>query len=151
MAESAYEFLGSHELLTLATASNDGKPHATPIFYVSDQATVHFSLAEGSTSARNVADNPRASIGIGDAPDPGQTWDDAKGVQIDGTVVKLQGDEAKAAADKFRSRYPHLGDAVSAGPFYRLDPQDVRYVHNDVPTDEDFEALGAHWYREKVQ
>ena len=150
MAESAYEFLGSHELLTLATASTDGKPHATPIFYVSDRATLHFALAANSTAARNLADNPRASIGIGDAPDPGQSWEDAKGVQIDGKVVRLDGDDASAAAEQFRSRYPHLGDAVTAGPFYRLDPEDVRYVHNDIPGDEDFEALGAHWHREKI-
>ena len=150
MPQSAYEYLASHELLTVATASADGVPHASPVFYVSDGPVVWFSTADNTQTGQNLAANPYASIAVADAPDPGEDWSHARGLQIWGPVTRLDGDETAAAQAKFAASYSHLGDKALDSPFYRLDPSEVHYVHNDQAGDEDFEALGVHWVRETV-
>ena len=147
MAQSAFEYLSSHVLLNLATASGDGRPHAAPIFYVSEGNAVFFSMAPTSESARNVEANPVASISVADVPDD---WTKARGLQITGRVSQVSGDEQARVGALFQERFSFLQDAASY-PYYRLDPEEVHYVHNDEEADEDIEALGVHWHRETVQ
>ena len=147
MPQSAVEYLAAHELLTLATASRSGTPHAAPMFYVSDGSAVYFSAAPGSRTAANLAENPVASVGVADRP---ADWGQARGVQIDGTVTELDGADESRAAELFGTRFPHLGDAVNHTHYWRLDPTDIRYVHNDERGDEQLETLGITWQREAV-
>ena len=147
--EAAFEFLASHELIMLSTASKDGVPHAAPSFYALDGRRILFTTSSKSHTGQNLAANPQAAVAAGDAPDPGQTWDDAKGLQIVGTVRELTGDEAKAAADKLRASYSHLGDKILQSNFYALEPTSVDYIHNaQSGGDSEFEALGVNWERE---
>ena len=78
MADPVQDYLGSHSLLTLVTASKNGIPHVAPVIYVNDGTTVFFSIAPGSTSAANLAENPVAAIGVADSPDD---WNAAQGAQ----------------------------------------------------------------------
>ncbi len=151
MPESAYEYLASHELLTIATASADGVPHAAPVFYVSEGPVVLFSTSDSSQTGQNLAANPYASIAVADAPDEGQDWSHARGLQIWGPVTRLDGADAEDALAAFRQAYPHLQDEVVSSPFYRLEPDEIHYIHNDEPGDETFEALGRAWRRETVE
>ena len=98
MADPVQDYLDSHSLLTLATASKNGIPHAAPVIYVNDGTTVFFSIAPGSTSAANLTENPVAAIGVADNPDD---WNAAQGAQLAGNVTKLSGDDAKKAAGLF--------------------------------------------------
>lgn len=150
MPESAYEYLASHELLTIATASGAGVPHAAPVFYVSDGPVVMFSTSDGSQTGQNLAENPYASVAVADAPDEGEGWSHARGLQIWGPVTRLTGEDAAAAEAAFRHAYPHLQDEVMSSPFFRLEPDEVHYIHNDEPGDENFQALGVKWRRETV-
>jgi uncharacterized protein YhbP (UPF0306 family) len=147
MAESALEYLKSHYLLVLATASGGGAPHAAPMFYASDGGTVYFSAPDDSQTARNLKENPRAAVAVAEMP---SEWTKARGLQLEGTVTELNGDEEARAADLFSSRYPFLGDAVRHTHYWRLDPAAVHYVHNEEPGDEHFESLGQGWERETV-
>lgn len=142
MADPVLDYLGSHSLLTLATASKNGIPHAAPVIYVNDGTTVYFSIAPSSTSAANLAENPVAAIGVADNPDD---WNAAQGAQLVGNVSKLSGDDAKKAAGLFTQRFSTLGDAVDSAPFYRLQPHDVRYVDNKSGSGDKTEALGQAW------
>ena len=151
MPQSAESFLAQHELLTLATSSKSGEPHAASVFYATDGTTIFFSVPPGSVSHRNLKENPRASVAVGDAPDEGEDASAARGIQITGDVSDIDGDEEKAAGAKVSARYPYLGDVFSGGDFFRLDPTEVHYVHNDEDGDESFEALGVTWKRETVQ
>ena len=151
MPHSAQEFLAAHELLTLATASSSGEPHACSIFYISDGTTVFFSVAPNSQSHKNLKENPRASIAVGDAPDEGQDASAARGIQITGNVVDIDGDEERDTGAKVAARYSYLDDVFSGGDFFRLDATEVHYVHNDEAGDEAFEALGVQWLRETIQ
>jgi uncharacterized protein YhbP (UPF0306 family) len=151
MGQSAEAFLADHELLTLATSSKSGEPHACSVFYATDGTTVYFSVAPGSQSHQNLSENARGSIAVGDAPDEGQDASAARGIQITGDVVDVHGDEEKQAGAKVAARYPYLGDVFSGGDFFRLDPTEIHYVHNDEDGDESFSALGVEWKRETVK
>lgn len=146
MPQSAFEYLSQHVLLSLATASKDGRPHAAPIFYVSDNQKIYFSMADGAESTRNIEANPVASVSVADVP---QDWGRARGLQITGPVSKASGDEQARAAELFKSQFSFL-ENVEQYTFYRLDPEEIHYVHNDEDADEDIEALGIHWLRETI-
>jgi uncharacterized protein YhbP (UPF0306 family) len=145
MANSVLDYLGSHSLLTLATASKGGIPHATPAFYANDGVTIYFSVAPDSTTAENLSENPVAAVGVSDEP---EQWGQSKGAQLKGKVTKLSGDGAKPAIEGFKARYSFLGDAVTNSTYYRLDPHDVRYTDNSASgQDEESNALGVAWKR----
>ncbi len=146
--EAAFEFLGSHELIVIATASNDGVAHAAPSFYAIEGRTIYFSTSPKTHTGKNIAANGNAAVAAGDAPDPGQTWSDAKGIQITGKVRELTGDQATAAATKLRANYSHLGDSILQSHFFALEPTSVDYIRNAPDGDEEFEPLGVDWTRE---
>src|SRR5689334_9334436 len=83
MATTVLDYLSSHSLATLATASKGGIPHATPAFYANDGVTIYFSVADDSTTARNLAENPVAAVGVSDEP---EQWGQATGAQLKGAV-----------------------------------------------------------------
>ena len=141
--DAAYEFLASHELLSLATASSDGVPHCAPSFFAIDGRNIVFTTSDQTTTGQNLLSNPVAAFGEGDAPDEGQTWDDAKGIQIVGKVVPLTGADADAAADKLIASYAHLGDSVRQSHMFRLEPTKVKYLHKG--HSDEFDALGVSW------
>ena len=111
--ESAYEFLASHELLVICTASKEGVPHAAPSFYALDGQDILISISDKSRTGSNLASNPVAAVGAGDAPDPGQTWDDAKGIQIQRQATLLDGAAAECRQAR-RSRRPTATSATAS-------------------------------------
>ena len=54
MPESAFEYLSSHSLLFLATASSDGNVHVAPMFYATEGRGVFFSAPASSETAAAV-------------------------------------------------------------------------------------------------
>jgi len=147
MPESAFEYLNSHSLLFLATASSDGKVHVAPMFYATEGKSVFFSAPDISETAANLKQNPTAAFAVADPP---RDWNKARGLQVTGPVTELDGaDEGKAGA-LFQSKFSHLGDDALHSHYWRLEAADVRYVHNDESGNESFETLGQTWTREKV-
>ena len=59
MADPVLDYLGSHSLLTLATASKNGIPHAAPVIYVNEGTTVYFSVAPSSDQRVEPRREPR--------------------------------------------------------------------------------------------
>jgi uncharacterized protein YhbP (UPF0306 family) len=147
MSESLSEYLDRHRLLALATASAAGIPHASSAFYANDGISLYFSTAPDSVTSKNLAENPFAAIAIADVPDD---WGQSKGVQISGSVVRLEGDEAAKAAALFGQRYPSLGEESGDAPYYRLDPNDIRFVDNAEAEGEELHALGITWRRNVI-
>jgi uncharacterized protein YhbP (UPF0306 family) len=146
--EVALEFLDSHELIVLCTASSAGVPHAAPSFFVLDGRNVIFTTSDRTQTGQNIAANATASLAAGDAPDEGQTWSDAKGIQITGKVIELSGDDAVSAAGMLRGRYRHLDDRILQSHFFRLEPTSIDYIAHADDGDEEFEPLGVDWTRE---
>jgi uncharacterized protein YhbP (UPF0306 family) len=147
MPESAFEYLNSHSLLFLATASSTGNVHVAPMFYATEGKAVFFSAADGSETASNLKQNPTAAVGVAD---PVSDWSKARGLQIEGPVTELDGADEEAAGRLFQTKFPHLGDAAMHTHYWRLDAQDVHYIHNDEGGNERYEALGQTFSRETV-
>ncbi len=146
--EAAFDFLASQELLMICSASTDGVPHSAPSFYVLDGRDILFTTSAESRTGKNLLANPLASVAAGDAPDPGQTWDAAKGIQISAKAILLEGADAKSAGDKLMAAYAHLGEGILQSTFFRLSPTSVDYIRNAPDGDEEFEPLGVDWKRE---
>lgn len=147
MPESAFEYLSSHSLLFLATASKSGNVHVAPMFYATDGKCVYFSAPDGSETATNLKENPTAAFAVADPPGD---WSKARGLQVEGPVTELTGDDETKAGELFQAKFSHLGDAALHSHYWRLDAADIRYVHNDEQGNEQFETLGQTWTREKV-
>jgi uncharacterized protein YhbP (UPF0306 family) len=147
MSESLSDYLDRHRLLALATASAASIPHAASAFYANDGISLYFSTAPESVTSKNLAENPFAAIAIADDPDD---LSQSKGVQISGSVARAEGDEAAKAATLFRQRFPSLGDGVDEAPYYRLDPNDIRYVDSEQSDGDELHALGVTWKRNVI-
>lgn len=147
MPESAFEYLSSHSLLFLATASTDGNVHVAPMFYATDGKAVFFSAPDSSETAKNLKQNPTAAFAVAD---PVTDWSKARGLQIEGSVTELHGDDEAFAGGLFQKKFPHLGDDALHTHYWRLEAGDIRYVHNDEAGNESFVTLGQTWTREKV-
>ena len=62
MSESPFEYLSSHSLMFLATASVAGDVHVAPMFYASEDKAIFFSAPDGSATSDNLKANPVAAI-----------------------------------------------------------------------------------------
>ena len=147
MPESAFEYLNSHSLLFLATASSSGDVHVAPMFYATEGKAIFFSAPDGSETAANLKQNPKARhrrrrparrLEQGARPPDRGIGHRAR--------RRRRGGRRRAVPGKF----PHLGDAALHTHYWRLDADDVRYVHNDEGGNETFDSLGQTWTREKV-
>jgi uncharacterized protein YhbP (UPF0306 family) len=147
MSESAFEYLNSHSLLFLATASSSGNVHVAPMFYATQDKAIYFSAPDSSETAKNLKANPTACVAVADPP---ADWSKARGLQIEGSVSEIDGDHEEEIGKLFQAKFPHLGDAALHSHYWRLSADDVRYVHNDEGGNETFETLGQTWSREKV-
>lgn len=147
MPETALEYLESHSLLFLATSTSDGDVHIAPMFYATDGKSIFFSAPDGSATSENLKDNPVGAIAIADPP---ADWGEARGLQIEGPVTELDGEHEEVAGRLFQAKFPHLGDAAMHTHYWRLDAEDIHYVHNDESGDERYESLGTTWTRETI-
>ena len=145
MPESAFEYLNSHSLLFLATSSSGGDVHVAPMFYATEGKAIFFSAPDNSQTAKNLKSNPKAAIAVADPP---AEWSKARGLQIEGSVTELGGEDESTVGKLFQSKFSHLGDAAMHSHYWRLDATDIRYVHNDEAGNESNDALGQTWPRE---
>jgi nitroimidazol reductase NimA-like FMN-containing flavoprotein (pyridoxamine 5'-phosphate oxidase superfamily) len=145
--EAAFDYLKAHELMFLATASKSGNPHVSPMFYACEGSKIYFSAPPGSETDRWLKENPIAEIAVSEMP---SEWAKATGLQIEGPVTELDGDEETHAGELFKSRYPFLGDDAMHTHYWRLDASEVVYMHTDENNaDETASSLGQTWAKSK--
>jgi nitroimidazol reductase NimA-like FMN-containing flavoprotein (pyridoxamine 5'-phosphate oxidase superfamily) len=145
--DAAMEYLKEHELLFLATASKTGNPHVSPMFYACEGNKIYFSAPPGSETDRWLKENPVAEIAVSEMP---EEWSQARGLQIEGPVTELDGDEEAHAGELFKQRYPFLGDAAMHTHYWRLDAQEIVFMHTDGKNaDETAQSLGQTWAKSK--
>jgi PPOX class probable F420-dependent enzyme len=63
------DFLKSHEVCRLATASKDGMPHVTPVIYALDGNAFVIAVDYGTRKLANLKENPKASLVVDDYGD----------------------------------------------------------------------------------
>jgi len=85
------EFIKSHDMCVLATASKDNIPRATPIWYNSEGTTLYMVGDEG-TKLNNIRANPKVGIGIHDIR---TSFQSVKGIRITGEATLITADNPK--------------------------------------------------------
>ncbi|HWP61761.1 MAG TPA: pyridoxamine 5'-phosphate oxidase family protein [Candidatus Paceibacterota bacterium] len=114
----ALEFLRSHTAGVLATVSREGKPHASVVYYTSDEHfSIYFLTLASSRKYQAMQANPWAAFVVG-------TMDVPQTLQIEGPVVQLH------AEDEMGKHLPDLmqrltSNATYFAPITKMDPADI--------------------------
>jgi len=115
---AALQFLKSHTAGVLATVGQGGKPHASVVYYTSDdQFSIYFITLASSRKYQALQANPWTAFVVG-------TLDVPQTLQIEGPVVELRQDEDKG------KQLPQLlerltSNATYFAPITKMDPADI--------------------------
>lgn len=121
------EYLAAQQILTLATASPRGVPHAATLLYVNDGVRLAFWMQPETMTARHLEENPVVAFAI---DRPGGTWRETQSLQGTGECRQVR-DPAEIArlGDRFGQKYS-TATAKRAGSlvFYHLTPTSLAFV-----------------------
>ncbi|WP_332675469.1 pyridoxamine 5'-phosphate oxidase family protein [Aromatoleum sp.] len=133
---AALDYLGTHRVMTLATHGSDG-PWAAAVFYVSDGATLYFLSSPTSRHCRNISENPHVAATI---HEDYADWPQIQGIQAEGVVREISGDDEKHARVLYGDKYPVVGKIAQAPAaivkalakvrWYRFEPQRMVFIDN---------------------
>ena len=121
------DFLREHNILTLATASASGLPHAATVVYASDGLALYYCVSQGTLTARHIEENPLVAFAIDEySPD----WRELRGIQGHGeSRVLLDPGQIRQAVTLFQEKFPFLAGGAASGElffqhraFYRVTP-----------------------------
>ncbi len=131
LSADAVKYLAGQRILTLATASGWGSPHAAMFCYVNDEVTFYVWTHPDNMTIRNVYTNPAVSLTIGEYP-VGRQW--ASGVQASGqAAVVLDPAEIRHVHQLFAEKFPGLlPDQLRDLMFVRIRPTELAFVGNDI-------------------
>jgi uncharacterized protein YhbP (UPF0306 family) len=134
----ARAYLEAHHVVTLATVGPDG-PWAAAVFYALHRQgfALTFLSSASTRHARNLASQPRVAASI---QDDTADWRAVKGVQLEGAVRLLGGEEAARARALFGERFPVVGkldgapaaivEALARVHWYELVPSRLLLIDN---------------------
>lgn len=130
------DYLDGHNVMTLATAGDDGQPHAAAVFYASEHCTLFFVTDPATRHGSHLAANGAVAATIQDQP---FAWTDILGLQLHGMAGMLDGAEAVDGAAVFIRKFPYVErmlDPAAASEktggirLWRLVPRTIRLVDN---------------------
>ena len=112
LPETVAQYLGQHHVMTLATQGAEG-PWAAAVFYVRDGDDLVFLSSPSTRHCRDLALQPRCAATI---QSDAQDWRSIQGIQIEGSVSELHGDERSRAQQLYAERFPFIrpGSAPAA-------------------------------------
>ncbi len=129
-------YLAEHNVMTLATLGTDG-PWASAVFYAVDGGALVFLSSPATRHARNLEHDSRCAAAI---QDDTADWKAVKGIQFEGRVVRLAGDEATAAHRCYAKKFPIVSPLAIVPPaivealakicWYRLTPSRLYFIDN---------------------
>jgi uncharacterized protein len=132
--QAALDYLQHHHVMSLATTGPLGL-WAAAVFYANDSFELIFLSAAHSRHAQNMAAEPRVAATIQEDYDD---WRAIKGIQLEGVVRLLVGEERKRALALYRERHAFLTTAPAPVRFaldrvnwYRLSPDLLYFVDNE--------------------
>ena len=140
LKRQAFDYLASHNTMTLATCTGE-MPWAATVFYASDDLKLYFFSSPESRHCQNLAANPRVAVTI---QEDYKDWRLIKGIQIEGKVVLVDSvmEKAKAIA-VYARKYPAViklfTDPASGVyhraflkvKFYCVMPERLFYIDNE--------------------
>jgi len=129
------EYLAQERVMTLATQGPAG-PWAAAVFYAELGQDLFFLSMPSSRHCANLALDARCAATIqGEAAD----WRSIRGIQLEGRVAELQGDERAAAQSCYGDKFPFVRAAGVATPllqalarvrWYRLRIERLYFIDN---------------------
>lgn len=129
----ALAYVESHNVMTLATSSDDG-PWAAAVFYASFAFTFYFLSSADSRHARHIAATGRCAATIQDDVDD---WTAIKGIQLEGRVQRQEGSDRDHAIMRYTAKFPFLKNppppiarALEKVAWFRLTPDHLYFVDN---------------------
>jgi uncharacterized protein YhbP (UPF0306 family) len=106
----ALAYLEQHTVMSLATYGAQGV-WAAAVFYASDGFDLYFLSAGHTRHGQNLEQNPRAAATI---QENYSDWPAIQGIQMEGQVRLLTGQERLLAIDLYRRKYAFLRNAGPA-------------------------------------
>lgn len=106
--QMALSYLRDHRVMTLATVGETGV-WAAAVFYVSREFDFYFLSAGHTRHARNMAENPKVAATI---QEDYEDWPAIQGVQLEGGVRQLDGQERERAISWYMAKFPFLAGAA---------------------------------------
>jgi len=100
--ESALAYLAGHHVMTLATAGPRG-PWAAAVFYANEGFDLYFLSSPSSRHATDLRANAAAAATV---QEDYSDWRAIRGVQLEGRVEELAGDEAERARARYGEKFP---------------------------------------------
>ena len=125
LSDSVKAFLEKPNVAVLATQSRSGRVQATPVWFMRRGGEILINTSAGRTKLRNMEDNPRVALAIVDRENP------FRYVQIQGTVVEFDRENAARDIDRLSQRYlgrPYVypdNDAPSKRVSIHIAPQRI--------------------------
>ncbi|MDA8077433.1 MAG: pyridoxamine 5'-phosphate oxidase family protein [Nitrospiraceae bacterium] len=98
------DYLASHNKMTLATVTPDGRPLAHTVEYVSDGCTVYFGTLRATRKAQNILKTGHAAFAV---DEDYADWTKIQGVQMEGAASVLSDPkELKQAGELYLGKFP---------------------------------------------
>lgn len=131
----ALNYANDRSVLTLATFGGLGV-WAASLFYANHEFDFYFLSAPSTRHAKNIGDSPRVSATIQDQV---QEWEFVRGIQIEGDVRILMGDERSEAISIYEKKFSFLRNppsslkiALSRVDWYVLEASSVYFIDNSL-------------------
>ncbi len=130
----ALDYLASHNVLTLATNGEQGV-WAAAVFYINTGFSLAFLSAQHTRHAQNIASSSHIAGTIQEDYDD---WQAIKGIQLEGTVHKLEGVSRETTIENYLEKYPYvdstpqLRGAMQRVNWYRLTPTRLYFIDNSL-------------------
>jgi uncharacterized protein YhbP (UPF0306 family) len=104
-------YLAEHSTLTLAT-TNDGRPWAAAVFYVSDdRLRLYFASDPKTRHGREGTINPNVAVTVHEHD---QAWHAIRGIQIEGRLEIVSREDRGTVEELYFTRFPVVGRLVRA-------------------------------------
>ena len=130
---NALSYLQAHQVMSLATVGDAGVWGAA-VFYVNGAFDLYFLSAGHTRHAQNMKRNPQVAATI---QEDYKDWPLIQGIQLEGVVAHLLGDEREKCVALYQEKYPFLAGndpqistAVSKVNWYRLTPARLYFIDN---------------------
>ena len=130
------DYLAGHHVMTLATQSETG-PWAAAVFYASDCCSLIFLSSPTSRHCLNLAQDDRCAATI---QEDYRDWAQIKGIQLEGRVSQLAGEEERRAQQLYGEKFPIVGAPANVPPaiakalakvrWFRLVPEQFHFIDN---------------------
>jgi hypothetical protein len=131
-------YLRNHHVATLATCGHEG-PWGAAVFYVNQGSTLFFLSSPKSRHCLNLVQNPHVAVTI---QEDCSDWLEIKGVQIEGRVTEISGEEEDLARKLYGEKFPVVGmlaqapaaivKALAKVRWYKIVPQRLFFIDNSL-------------------